>query len=539
MAWKDSFERVVDTLVDGFGLFLDGDGDLALNERARMQEVCRDFCMFLHKEPHKATAADYAVYLRRHSTTPENEADYREILEAIRQFSSASAAVAQPQPRLENRELNRRLARKGAATFQFDVSDDLLRIAREKSHLGRARDATPFRLDVTGDLLGGAREIGTVTPFRPVVVDSPAARQDLQTKTPPRRVSSVSEPSRRVPSVSEQLGKFDFTLDESLRSSVSTNPRLEGGGRSISDSYQGRRHRVSTDAGQNPILALERDDFRVDSVEGLEDYLTEGGLGAIAQEVAFSVPEARSQGLQAELRPVDSIEYCFSEDGMRHMRGVEATRQTGPRPIDPRLVSGFRPYVFAGKYVVDRPLPEVQDYRPVKVSMVTKAFPFIPALVVGAVAAAAFAFVSLAGLVLGFLAVLLAIFAIPDVLPRPQQTAHAALASYVAARNGRCYHGGLSLLAAQKTDTDDEGLDLSELWRDDAPAWPKAVVSRIIAGSVPELQTVSGSDSQNAMLLLYETSKAYFLVPLIRLNGRWLVCDPTLGKHAFDPVREG
>lgn len=208
MAWKDPFETLVDSTVVDFAAFLSHQANLAPNEEARTLEVCRDFCVYLCKDVHKASPQDYAIYLQLHAMTAEAETDYHRMLGYIRAFAQERGQNHEQAP-AQKPQSSARLSRKNVGTLQFEPSKELLDDLNNPQMSNNAHAANPH------NFAGFDRHNNAPTPERALPAQLEAGFD----------LNSIDR--HRKPSISEGLGQFDFSIDEGLMGPIFDEPNTE------------------------------------------------------------------------------------------------------------------------------------------------------------------------------------------------------------------------------------------------------------------------------------------------------------------------
>ena len=581
MAWKDPFELTVDAVVDDFGQYLSKTTSLSPVEQARAQEVCRDFCTYLCKDVHEATTQDYVVYLQLHSFTPGDKADYERFLGLIRTFCSIVPARnhhVEDQAESTGLKLQRGAMKDLFSVPLDDSGSEDAPWAKNQEKKGSIRERTR-RPTLTADsftlptpppmsesgllqapdlgmehrnapqlnsglfsdpsLRSGASERVSVrgsnslddimfsrmgSGQRPndenidraqlsCMFPMGATGSDSQFSTPARPIQSdvslaqqQATPARAPQAVAGKNGTgisgFDFSFDENLT----------GGKRSAVLEPVNRRDRIA------------------DVVNEKQDMTGARAGSAISQAEERAKAHAETN---SNMRGVTGINYDFSENGKKRVLSVA---DGGEKPlaeaIDKRLVGGFRPYLFEGKYTIDRATPVPEQFKVGKVSFFNVIVSVQPAVVCSVLSLLSFLFMPILGIVFFLLTVVAVVLALPDLLPPSNMTPHAAVMTLVQAKRGRCYCKTMALTA--KDASGEAPIDPAVLWKDDLLPWPKAILARFKAPKGINLKVAAGSESKSAVVIVFEMDGGYYVVPLVRLSTGWFATDVTLSKRSFD-----
>ena len=650
MSWSNPFETQVESIVDELGMFLQSKGTLAIHEIARTQEVCRDFCHTIHRDVRQARPEEFEAYLNRHSSTPQDLADYSEMLDNIREFCGGEVKLSslgseeRPQP---GNEVRRPSKRDRVSTRQFDPNSDVMKELFMLGGAGGGEGGVGTRRPRSVSLPDGAvpldlgRRSGGFAAANPsanrvsvnsglffpdfggAAIDSNEATNNPATATPPKPLSAISNSKARSVMMEDTPAptSSSFAENELIRALEGIDFSMEttGPGTNVLDSTKGITRNPLQDATQtraglsqrgaavpssmhtvavpsslsnkaeaNPsadlpgfalsdLFAQNDEDepapssayHRKVSTSGLIDSqehpvasasvaAPSAAAAAPARPVSGSAPAAPapaasspspSLGVTAStgarvpgydeanraerMRGVDGVEYNFSQESLRKMRDPQVVVKAdaapdGPSPIDPTIVNGFKPYIFDTIYTIDVPLATPSTVRPADVSVMDRyILPLIFPFMMFALAALAMTFSVLMGLPLLALGVIALIFVLPEIAPAVQQTPQATLTALLAARNGRCYGRAASLVAVSKESPQD--FDFHELWEPEK-AWPVALLRRFSSPKLPDARIITGSERQNAVLLLIplEDEKQYTLLPLVRIESKWYTTDPSM-----------
>lgn len=571
MAWQNPLEHSIEDLVLELGDYLADELHLAAGEIARTQEVCRDFSKFISKDVHQALPKDYTVYLQLHSSTPQNERDYRNMLNHIQEFCNRN--VSPDQPASGNK------ARKEAKTYHFEPSQDMLRDLFSNPNLipnhedidnaAPAYDAS----DDSGD--NGIIDNLSEDPFldfnpasTPVpthkptddlfdhFLDMPGSMPDPEPKSqnklsdifnstpsPDQRtrsklndifnstpipekkpaatsapvlskIASQAERFSRTPSsanhkpISESFNQFDFSLDDNLASELNHE-----------------------DSKENP--KIDKISARTDSTTQTRTSTPHRRSDSIADELAVGANTANASIPRNNelLKGVDNISYDFSSNSIKKLRETE---QKGTHDYHPNsgilLDGGFRKWLYDGKYEIDRPLPDPQKITPYSCSFFERyLIPLGPAIISFVLTISVGQFVFAMGCFFGILTLLCLAIAYPEIRQTQQNTIQATIRAYYNARAGYCVSLGRSLLARESNTSE---IDLSHLWKQDSKL-PDAIFQRFKSHPAPEYTIVNGSDRQNAVIALVVTEDAYYIIPMALTQDRWFILDPSLGKHSL------
>lgn len=503
MAWNEPFETLVETIVDELGTFLMNRGDLAAYEVARTQEVCRDFCTFLCKDVHKATSQDYAVYLQMHALTPQDELDYSHMLADIRSYCEQTGGT-QTQNHAAGSMAMRRKVKTNEIENSAEHASDMF--AMENANAMNMHGSQSF--DMRGSQAFDMRKASQMLDL-----------QGLQGATPPKPIDAV--PNNNL---SERFHKFDFSVDDALADELNnaTNLPLE---------------QPNAIATLDPNAALfpnnspaKEDELAFNFSVDQENETTPNTNYELNPNVDLAATEPKEL-----MRGVKGVEYDFSHNSIRKMRDFEKQQRKHEmavnNAIDYKLVGTFRSFIFERKFVIDTPLPNLENMTPYQPAFVTRyLIPLAPTLVLCALAIALSTIHVAIGAFFGLFAIIMCIFAIPNLKPANQSTPQATLLSYLNAKAGRCY-GVASTLIAQPKD-DKKELHFQAIWTPELQ-WHKAFLTRFKSQPIPEFRIPLGSETQNAIIILYNNEEDYWLVPMVRLDTKWYITDPSLGQHTI------
>lgn len=486
MAWTD-FETLVESTVKDLGDYLRIQKQFSEPDIARIQEVCRDFCHFHCKDIRKATKQDYAFYLQLHALSPEDEREYAAMLANIQKFALSSEPAPESPIQNEAQDAKQRERKITKETLQSETAISELFMLSENeehgAHLQAPSESFQFPrharnpLSATLDTpVPGTQK--TALPNRPKEQDLSAEEAEIlnnQTNLP----ESI-------------LRKSPDTLKSAAAPQQATPPK--------------------------PAMTVPSPEKHPDE-------------SAAAHDVIQPAPAEPENALSDRMRSVSGVAYNFNKDSLQKMREFEkkqarATSNSDAGPIDMSLVGSFRPYLFDSKYMIDRPLAKPDDVTPYPPQLIIHyLIPLSPAvflIILAGILLQIFPPVGIVFLLLGLIALA---FVLPDVLPAVQQTPQATLNAYLNARAGRCYGRGSTLLARNKQAPKD--LDMPQLWAPE-PKWSNALIQRF--KKLPQVSTriVSGSEAQNAVLLIHSDETSYFLVSMARIGAKWYICDPDL-----------
>lgn len=252
----------------------------------------------------------------------------------------------------------------------------------------------------------------------------------------------------------------------------------------------------------------------------------------------------------ALLRSVNNVNYDFSSDSIKKMREVDvlAARSDDSQTAPPAAASTkagenapppFHSWIFDGKYEIDRPLPIPQKAKPYTVTKFDRVgMPLIPSICSALIGIALCAFGDTMngiplkiGLLLLLVAILCFFLASPELKTPNQNTILSTLSAYLDARAGRCYSVAARLLAVEGIEKE---IDLGSLWKKEGFKFPGSLAKRFSSQKTPEYTIVNGSEQQNAVLLLIHEARFYYLIPMARVDNRWYILDPALGKHIIN-----
>ena len=471
MAWKDPLTERTEIFVDALGAYLTDQGDIAINRIARIQEVCRNFAEFLSRDIQMATPQDYAAYIQKHAATPQDKADYQQMMDAIRNFAEQnkltdSAQNNKGQP-----------ARKSAKTCHFDNSPEML---QNLINLSKGETSENTRNSATKSQNVSATESQNVS-----ATESP----DVSATESP--LDDLSDAIPELDSIANGFNQFDFSIDDNLANELVTPPKNEND----------------------------------------EHPKSHSGLASIADEIAIGPLDSKKDIPQNNelLRGVDNIDYDFSSNNIKKMREVDKKSVYNSANFGSIAPNGFRSWLYDGKYMIDQPMPSPQN---LKIFAPNKIVPILiattPVLIMIALTAITAVFNAILGAVCLVLTLICIVFSLSDIIPASQQTIQATLSAFIQARSGCCINRASALIAFED---ENPNFSLADLWKEQGFKLPIALLSRLKSTPIPEYTIISGSDSQNAVLLLTVTEDAYYLIPMARTQDRWFITDPTLGKH--------
>lgn len=484
MAWTD-FETLVESTVKDLGDYLRIQNKFSEHDIARIQEVCRDFCHFHCKDIRKATKQDYAFYLQLHALSPEDEREYAAMLANIQKFALnfEPAPEAHVQNEAQDPKLRERKITKETLQSETAISELFMLSENEEhgAHLQAPSESFQFprhsgnSLSATMDTPVPATQKASL-PNRPQKQDLSAEEAEIlnnQTNLPESMLRNSTETLSAPPDATQQA----------------TPPK--------------------------PALTIPpRENTPVENHEVIPPATAE--------------PE---NALSDRMRSVSGIAYNFNKDSLQKMREFEkkqarATSNSDAGPIDMSLVGSFRPYLFDSKYMIDRPLAKPDEMTPYPPQLIIHyLIPLSPAVFLIILAGILLQIFTPAGIVFLLLGLIALAFVLPDVLPAVQQTPQATLNAYLNARAGRCYGRGSTLLARNKQASKD--LDMPQLWTPE-PKWANALLQRFKKLPLASTRIVSGSEAQNAVLLIHCDETSYFLVSMARIGAKWYICDPDL-----------
>ncbi len=546
MAWKDSFENTVDAVVDEFAQYLARLGNLSASDQARAQEICRDFCAYLCKDVRQANKMDYVIYEQLHAFTPEAEADYERFLGLIKDFCANNNL-----PSLST------LGKKSPMDAPMDMG--------KRSPLESSESNKRIRERMRRPTLAGSDlniNFDSDEPQQPSLesgfIKAPKTTSGLL--TPPRSGSGMfSEPSlnsglRHIPRVAEAASKnkisgmFQKTSAERPVSQQAATParpikaQNEGAPKPISQQEK-TPVRPAEAVAQNKN-GIDGFDFSFDdkfnvakSSSANEKAVRRDSIADVVNvkqdNTGIRQPESTTSDAN-NLRSVKSVNYDFSEEGRRRLLAVEdKTEEPKGEAIDKRLLKNFRPYKFENKFTIDCPTPDPNDYTPGKAQMLNVLLSLLPTTFGLCLTIIAFVFSAIAGGILFLVTVILLLIASPNLQQQPNQTVNATISSLIKAKRGRCYSAANKLMAMPK----DESIILepAALWEKDLLPMPQAIMARFKTIEAISLKTVSGSESKNALVVLFESGENYFIVPLVRLEGKWYAVDASLVPRSLTP----
>ena len=155
--------------------------------------------------------------------------------------------------------------------------------------------------------------------------------------------------------------------------------------------------------------------------------------------------------------------------------------------------------------------------------------PATPAIVVLALTLAVGSVIPMVGIGLLLIAIVCLIIELPAMRSASQETPQAALMTSLNARSGACPALGFAVLARSTTKSEDPAS--SDIWNEPAPNPLLAFINRFRAIDTPKTKIVSGSDTQNALILLCTTQTKYYVIPMVRLDNKWYIATPISKPH--------
>ena len=555
-----------------------------------IQEIFRDFCSFTEKAPASVTPQDFAMYSQLHTHTGDQMA-FSSALNLIKSFCQSQSAGETQHPAEENK-------RTAKATCQFDASPELLEALfapeftkekpRNKIRSTVSSSATRPPVSATLSPISSTRSpvsatlspvSGTRSPvsasLSPVsgsrsrvsaslsaVSDTASsASTDAITANPNLNAISTLNTDDIKPksgrSISQSFDKFDFSIDKNLAEELAPNglelsdvkgisqpPRSpsanferisSGSMRSIAGTSASSRAvpgRVSS--GGYHSIQSSSDNNRPAPNNG--HYRSE----SIADELFSESQVAKSDAPNAVphnnglLRGVDNIDYDFSRQNIRNIRESQNQAINGqPQQSANEPASSVSSWIFDEKYEIDIALPNPQKMQPCKVPLMQRfVLPLTPVIVVLALALAMGSIIPVAGAGFLLIAIVCLMIALPAMRSPGQETPQSALTSVLNSRNGACLATGLSVTARPTSDAEDP--NLAEIWRENAPSPMAALINRFRPVETPKTRIVSGSDSQNSLILLYSDDAQYYLAPMVRVGNKWYIAIPEPKAHKLN-----
>ena len=490
-----------------------------------IQDVFRDFCDFIDKDPISATAQDFAVYGQLHAHTSDQRT-FTTALNLIQSFCQSQAANQTVEPE------EKPVKRMSKATCHFDASPELL----EALFAPEFSEKEPKSAASSGS--------ATISPSAKVHTDDVTANPGLQLDGG----ASIDRSRAKSPrSISQSFDQFDFSIDKNLADELVSDP-----------------HNAATGLGENRASRTSSADFeRISPLSSsnnrpVPSRLSSGGYRAVqspsgSYRSAQAPNNNRSDLIANELlsesqlakndaprnvpvnndllRGVDNIDYDFSRQNIRNIRESQKQQPVVQETDAPAASENHSSsWLFEDKYEIDIPMPDPQKLQPCKVTMVQRfLIPSSPAIVVAALALGVGSVIPMAGIGLILIAIVCLIVALPLMKSPSQETPQAALTTSLNARAGACVVQGLSVIARPTADAEDP--NLVEIWQENAPNFVQALINRFRPIQTPKTRIVSGSDSQNSLILLYTTETNYYLAPMVRLDNKWYLATPMPRMH--------
>ncbi|MBR4985892.1 MAG: hypothetical protein IKY83_09150 [Proteobacteria bacterium] len=496
MTWTDPFESLVESTVEELGHYLRAQNKFSEHDIARIQEVCRDFCHFHCKDIRKATKQDYAFYLQLHALSAEDESEYAAMLSNIQKFAmSSEPAPASPiQPAAGGAQHREKKITKETLQSETAISE-LFMLSENQEHGAQLQPPSDsYQFPKTSATNPASASLQNASPRSGVL--NRINEQDLSAED------------------ADMLNNETNLPESIIRKSQTFAPPPQ-----------------ATHAASAPEPPAEMPPRQRPAAPASTNTAAPGR--APVQDTRPSAAES-ADAPSEKMRAVSGVAYNFDKDSLQKMRDFEkkqarATSSSESDPIDMTLVGAFRPYLFDNKYMVDKPLAKPDDMIPYPPQFIIHyLIPLSPAAFLIILAAILFQILVPLGLVFLILGCIALAFVLPDVLPAVQQTPQAALHAYLNARAGRCYGRGSTILAHSKSASKE--LDMPALWMPE-PKWIKALLQRF--KSVPQIptRTISGSEAQNAVLLLHSDESSYRLISMVRIGAKWYICDPDIAPR--------
>ena len=568
-----------------------------------IQEVYRDFCNFIAKDPATATSLDFSIYSELHAQSGDRDA-FTANLNLIEAFCKSL-----DKPKASGNNARAPIKRTSTKTCRFETSPDLLEVlfSPELSEKAPAPRQTIPADDTT-------KQPGNEATRQPK-----AAQNDVVTANPVLDVLEASDiqhaSKKRRNIISQTFDKFDFSMDDSLAGKLSPeqsgsslfneySPDLDSGLSllrehrsanamraiksspgfgSVSGNYRSISANMSSavfspvpgnmssgnytplpgnmssgnynpisrnmpSGGYNPVFGH----ISSGSYRPVSDMKSSGSYHSVQQQRSAAhraVPTiVRSDSIAEEiladsqlrrdeipqnnelLPGVDNIDYDFSKQNIRNIRESKKAVPSETKNSAISSSSDSSHWVFEGKYQIDVPLPVPSQMQPCAVSPVQRfLIPLTPTIVVVALALAIGSIIAMVGVGLLLIAAICLIIALPAMRSASQQTPQGALTTSLNAKAGACVALGTAVIARPTSDEEDPSI--SDIWQDDAPNPMMAFLNRFRTIETPHTRIVSGSESQNTLIMLYTSETKYYIVPMVRLNGKWYLAVPEPVAH--------
>ncbi len=531
MPWNVPKESA-DPFADELAEYLRRRGERTQNEIDRTRKTCIEFAQFLGKDIHDATSKDYTTFKRRHVATVQDEDAYQQMLDDIKSFCNSTqrrtSSPAQPQ----------NADRRKVSTSQLSPEEIM---AFLMSPAGKSADPdAPTPAPGAGDpnttrLRPKRGNSNPATDFGNAATPFPAQSNDLHVKD--------LFDDADIPAESGTRARGAFAPPAANPANIPAN--FLGGERIDDNNFSAFFSPVSKDDDRKfEFRDEEEDNFYGDNQsDGISSGA--GRDDSIARQVASNdmssefLTDGAKPANNELLRGVSGIDYDFNPSNLEIMRKGERNKARqdagGDAPIDESLVcSNFRPYTVDGKYLIDIPTPEPQEYKPYPQNFVSRwLMPAIPALVGLALVCLGFAISSAVGIVFLIPAAAVVIASLPIILPPSRQTPVAAAFSFFIARSMRANAVGLDLFATPGGSGDE--VDFMTIVRSSDPDivtdWKTTIKSRLKPKRDINVRVVAGSEVLNSVVLLCTRDDVYWLLPLVRINNAWYITSFDLPIH--------
>lgn len=513
MPWNTNVDNV-DPLINELADYLQSKGERTPQEIEQTVDWANNFAVFLQKSIRDATSQDYVAFLHQCAHSHLDEAKVPQIIDDIKAFCAASSASNSPN--------DLHSGRKRVNTNPAQPSNEIMALLC-------ANDDPP-------------------TPEEEEDLNSTR----LQTEGNRRRLISISENLDALqngifpmPSQSNDLHVNDL-LDDAL------GGHAKSGAHSYDlnvNAFTPKRldnrnsHPIQRDSSSQTsnldenfsafFTPVKRDDDFRQHFDEMDDVAHQVAENDMSEEF---LAEGASPANNELLRGVSGVDYDFNQASLEIIRRGELNKlknnkTNGVSPIDESLITtNFRPYTLDEKYLIDVPDPDPCAYKPYPQSFIHRWFiPAIPTLGGLALTTLASAFSTTVGIVVFILTLAVLVLSLSNLIPAEQQTAVAVANALFRAQKTRSYTLATTIAAIPK-DAHAE-IDLITLWQNVVPKWKDALLNRLKPARNLESRLVSGSDTQDSVLLLLTQNDDYWLIPLVRLNNLWYVASLEFPKH--------
>ncbi len=578
MAWNDAFEAKLNITISDYHDYLTETTKLPPGEMARAEEVLYDFCTFLNKDIAQATQQDYAIYLQRHAVDDQSEADYLGMFKLMQSFTAelnpdessptininCSANLFDQNSKKSEGTSNGEstcpptASRKRSSSFTSSTNSGLFSRPQTVSGLldtqRLQRDRKPtVSADALANLSASLLSPASISASgshkaAPASISGshkPSTNSNMFRKggssTPTFAIEDLNDDFlfRNTPDSDENMkpclvsGEFQLSAMENavLKSGLKRRPTHDDPDSTGTPfehllSQESGRHRTSS-VDAVPLISGSSDQFNKAKRMNAEPDEPFDKSHPTTSETKKAKP--RENKPTSNLRAVSDIKYDFSDEGKKRMSAIDEEVVKTQKPIDERLISGFKPYLFAGKYMVDIQQPHANQFKEGPFPVTSFIMSLLPTTILACLGLTAFMFNTTIGIVCASLALIAFLIMRPDVTPPSRTTPTAAVYTLFKMRKSRCYCA-LSSLIAIPADSD-RPTDFDILWLEDRPSWGKAILNRFFGSDKIDLQVICGNESQKAMLMLVVAEKGYYIIPLVRLEKGWYITDPSMKYH--------